>query len=62
MWTPPQFHERFKAIDYHAYNLRNPQPGSAQYSTRIKYDKADFIYTSKPANGGDWVSHTPRSG
>jgi hypothetical protein len=51
-WVPPQFHERFSAIDRHAYQLRN---GSVKFKTSIKFGISDIIYMQKPIYGGYWT-------
>ena len=51
LWVPPQFHDRFHAIDRHAYGLRN---GSEKFRTSIKYGTNDFSYMIKPLIGGYW--------
>ena len=52
LWIPPQFYERFKAIDFHAFNLRT---GSEKFKTSIKFGNSDFAYMRKPLFGGPWV-------
>ena len=51
LWVPPQFHDRFNAIDRHAYGLRT---GSEKFRTSIKYGTSDFSYMTKPLVGGYW--------
>merc|ERR1719186_2502489 len=47
-WIPPQFYERFRAIDEAAYLLRK---GPQKVKTSIRFDKADLLFKKKTQFG-----------
>lgn len=53
MWIPPQFYQRFRALDEVAFKLRR---SSENWRTKIKFGTSDLLLMKKPRIGGTWSS------
>ena len=53
-WIPPEFYQRFRAIDEAAFHLRK---GPEKYKTKIRFGNDDLLLMKK-AKFGRWINET----